>query len=160
MYGEGMECNYNLYQITDFGYPPTPDYAFYVYYDGVQVVTLDCSGNPATWYEYAVKVGSLGNPVAMTFDLPFPSLYPSATQEEHYTTTEIPINTDWWGLDSSGGVNVSNALHRWDGTTWALWSGTSFPNTYVAHITDPGATNPFVYVAKSSPTGSAFQVHQ
>ncbi len=92
----------------------------------------------------------------MTWLMPTTSLYAEAAEEEYYLPTEIPINTNWWGLDSHGNVNDSFGLHRKNAGAWAVWSAASFPDTVQFCI--PNCPNPFIYVSKR--LWSAFQVHQ
>ena len=42
------------------GYPPTPDYATYIYWNGQTIAMRDCNGNVANWYQFEFKAGSLG----------------------------------------------------------------------------------------------------
>ncbi len=160
MYSEGSECFGARYLITHLLAPPTPNYPMYVFSDGVARSTTDCNGNPTTWYEYAVRVGSFGNPIKMTFLMSDIDWYPEAAQEEYYDGSEIHINQNWWGLDNGGGVNPSYALHRWDSVNWAVWTQSSFPGTTGPDcpVSPAGTANPFVYVSKV-PMYSAFQVH-
>jgi hypothetical protein len=122
-YGENLE----------HGVPPTRDYAYYVYYDGVNFAA-SCSGRE---YEFEFKAGSINNP-PLDYGYMNTSSGPAEINTEIYPTNTVTINTDYYGCDTTlTCTNQSWGMNLYNGT----WH--KFTTSYSAVLFD--ANPPFVH---------------
>jgi hypothetical protein len=112
---------------ADFGTPPTPDYPYYIAYDGHR--TVDVCGH--TVYEYAFKKGSWSSsPVGYGY-LPSYAGQPFSREElEWVSGSQPPSGSDKFGCDPSFNASSSYGIHLTnnEGSTWPLWTAAEDPS--------------------------------
>ena len=97
------------------GTPPSTDYAYYVFYDGVSN-TVNCGGYYATYYYYEFKTGSINNPPIAYGYLGVQS-GPAQMSTEIYPTHDIPLGVDHYGCDPAMSCSSSSyGMHLYNGT--------------------------------------------
>lgn len=149
IFGENLRPD-TIYDLVDGGAPPTPNYPYYIQWNGVS-----CGQFP-TMCAFAHKAGSVLNP---PFDWGYMSGswgVPEAAYESFYpqgTTQREGLNNDYFGLDSNQQINPSFAIHFYSyaTNTWFPWTQSAFPSTTCLD------NAPLVYIAVQKWT--AFRVH-
>jgi len=122
---------------ADLGAPPSPDYPYFIAYDGHHLI--DSCGRME--YEYIFRVGSWSGTIAGYGYMPSYAGQPQVMEElEWQSGSAPPSGTDRFGCDpsfnavSGYGIHVSNN----QGTTWSLW--TAAVDATAINTSDPSMT--------------------
>ena len=121
MFWENMTACTNSadYYFGDVGVPPTPDYPYYISWNGGSSFDKTCSnGNHVTAYTWEWRKGSFTSNPFHYGDLGHTFGFASAATEVIDLAT---IGTDRFGCDHNKiCTNPSYGLHLYNGSTWSL----------------------------------------
>lgn len=123
MYTEILDVCGDYYP-TNWSAPPSPDYPYYLYYNGGGARTILClNGSKRTGYYFDFARGSLGGV--------FTQGALDTTTGEIQAATEVNppgsvIGTDYYGCDASKSCgNQSYGMHLYNGSSWTTWTAAS-----------------------------------
>jgi hypothetical protein len=144
MYWEMNSCSSTRYNALDLGVPPTPNYAYYISWNG------SFNDNDCGSYYFPIRVGSVTNQPVGTGRMHASYAFAEAALEDRFLSTQSPehIGTVWFGLDNNAQVSGSYGLHLYTRATgiWSIWNNAGTyagPGSYPA-----GIYNPLIYIHK------------
>lgn len=153
-YDSGLNPPFLEFVTGDLG-NPTADYPVYIGLSSTSSTGRLCLGSTWQVFPWLYKTGSWTSPAKIVYNQYVSSTvgYPLAVQEDSYfcgshCAPEV-INRNNWGLNSSGQVSSSYAMHLYTHSTntWSLWTSSNAPHTqgYLKPTSPSGLSNPIAF---------------